>query len=41
MKEAHVLSRRRAPRSARRQDPLFEVAAIALLVLLIYFVFAA
>ena len=36
--KAQALSRRRAPRSARSRDPLFEAAAIVLLVVLAFFV---
>ena len=37
----NTLERRRAPRSTRVWDPLLETAAIALLILLAFFLFVA
>jgi hypothetical protein len=39
--KAEVLHRRRAPRSTRNWEPLFETAAIVLLALLAVFLFSA
>jgi len=38
--KAQTTNRRRAPRTARTRDPLFEASAVVLLVLLVFFVLA-
>lgn len=35
--KAQALSRRRAPRTARTREPLFDIAAVALLAALVFF----
>ncbi|MGE5639346.1 MAG: hypothetical protein ACM30H_04570 [Clostridia bacterium] len=39
--KAQALSRRRAPRTARTRDPLFEAAAVVLLAALVVFLLYA